>query len=139
MSDRSSEASDQGDASDVVEAVASAHPPSAPATRTGIQGDYTFLNRAGLGAEAQFAHRVKTAREVEATGTPRPASASAALTVTAATSRPKLTKEQAVEAAEAFVGGRAEGRHGTHLVVYSDSAIGRGRKGSNMAEWYVLC
>jgi hypothetical protein len=92
MSDGSSEESDQGDASDVV--------------------------------EAHFAHRrAKTAREVEATGTPRPAAASAALTLTAATSRPKLTKEQAVEAADAFVGGREEGRHGTHLVVYSDSAI----------------
>jgi hypothetical protein len=43
-----------------------------------------------------------------------------------------------VEAADAFVGGREEGRHGKHLVISSDSAIGRGRK-SNMAEWYVLC
>jgi hypothetical protein len=140
MSDGSSEESDQGDASDVVEAVASAQPPSAPATRTGNKRDYTFLNRAGLAAEAHFAHRrAKTAREVEAIGTPRPAADSAALTLTAATSGPKLTKEQAVEAADAFVRGREEGRHGTHLVVYSDSAISRGRKGSNMAEWYVLC
>jgi hypothetical protein len=140
MSDGSSEESDQGDASYVIEEIASAQPPSAPATRTGNKRDYTFLNRAGLAAEAHFAHRrAKTAREVEATGTPRPDAASVSLTLTAATSRPKMTKEQAVEADDAFVRGRQEGRHGTHLVVYSDSAIVRGRKGSNMAEWYVLC
>jgi hypothetical protein len=34
-----------------------------------------------------------------------------------------------VEAVDAFVGGREEGRHGTHLVVYSDSAIGRAARG----------
>jgi hypothetical protein len=140
ISDGSSEESDQGDASDVVEEVAGAQPESAPETRTGNKRDYKFLNRAGLAAEAHFSHRrAKKAREIEATDTPRPAAASAALTLTAATSRPRLTKEQAVEAAYAFEGGREEGRHGTYLVIDSDSAIGRGRKGSIMAEWYDLC
>jgi hypothetical protein len=84
MSDGSSEDPDQGDASDVVEEVAGAQPPSTPATRPGNKRDYTFLNLAGLAAEAYFAHqRAKTTREVEATGTPRPAAASTALTLIA--------------------------------------------------------
>jgi hypothetical protein len=49
-----------------------------PRLRLGNKRDYTSMNRAGLAAEAHFAHRrAKKAREVEATGThgqppPRP-------------------------------------------------------------------
>jgi hypothetical protein len=87
------------------------------------------------GAEAHFAdRRAKKAREFQAAGAPKalPAAASAALTAT--TSRPKLTKEGPAEAAVAFVGGPQEGQHGTHLVIYADSAIGRCRKKSVMSE-----